>query len=325
MVSPGSAELRSSTGARKGWQAGPVRCQRAFDVIPSNSDRKVPKARNSRMNRNARMFCFLVFTLAVWSGCSSKPSADEAKKAAVALDRIQGKAQVLIEGGGAMDSALNAGSTSSVYIWEGARRYRLFFKTPYEATHGDEYIVEGIYAQRVIDDIGDPEQGKNGYPLLSSCDRVVRMVWSGLAFDAIDLNAQVLRTRVNRYPARPVFLVTRIQRAKSTESGTVSGIEKKDDTAKGKNVPEVSVAADRQRALLIEGPPVQTAPLWDPKGGTVNCRVTIGPDGKIAQLDTGKQLCEIVPWSQYRYHPPVQGGHPVKVSTEVEVRFEPRK
>ena len=275
------------------------------------------------MNRNARMFCFLVFTLAVWSGCSSKPS-DEAKKAAVALDRIQGKAQVLIEGGGAMDAALNAGSTSSVYIWEGTRRYRLFFKRPYEVTHGDEYLVEGINAQRVIDEIGDPEQGKNGYPLLSSCERVVTMVWS-LAFDAIGLNAQVLRTRVNRYPARPVFLVTKLQAAKSTEGGTVSGSGKKDDTAKGKNVPEVSVAADKQRALLIEGPPVQTAPLWDPKGGTVNCRVIIGPDGKIDELDTGKQLCEIVPWSKYLYHPPVQGGHPVKVSTEVEVRFEPRK
>ena len=275
------------------------------------------------MNRNACIFCSLVFALAVWSGCSSKPSADEAKKAAIKLDRIQGKAQVLIEGGGAMDAALNAGSTSSVYIWEGTRRYRLFFKTPYEVTHGDEYIVEGIHAQKVIDDIGDPEQGKNGYPLLSSCKRVVTMVWS-LPLDAIELNAQVLRTRVNRYPARPVFLVTRLQ-AKSTESGTVSGAEKKDDPAKGKNVPEVSVAADKQRTLLIEGAPVQTAPLWDSKGGTVNCKVTIGPDGKIAALDTGKQLCEMVPWSQYRYHPTVRGGHPVKVSTEVEVRFEPRK
>ena len=272
------------------------------------------------MKRNARIVCFLVLSLAVWSGCSSKPSADEAKK--VALDRIQGKAQVLIEGGGAVDSTLNAGSTSSVYIWEGKRRYRLFFKTPFEVTHGNEYVVEGINAQRVIDEIGDPDQGKNGYPLLSSCEHVVRMVWSGLALDVIDLNAQALRTRVNRYPARPVFLVTKIQPAKSTESGTGTGAEKKDE---GKNVPEVTVAADKQRALLIEGPPVQTAPLWDPKGGTVSCKVTIGPDGKIAELDTGKQLCEIVPWSQYRYQPPVKGGHPVKVGTEVEVRFEARK
>ena len=277
------------------------------------------------MNRNARMFCFLVFTLAVWSGCSSKPSADEAKKAAVTLDQIQGKAQVLIESDGAMDAALNAGSTSSVYIWEGTRRYRLFFKTPYEVTHGDEYMVEGIYAQRVIDEIGDPDQGKNGYPLLSSCTHVVKMVWGGMPFDAIDLNAQVLRTKVNRYPARPVFLVTRIQPAKSAEGGTASAAAKKDDAAKEKKVPEVSVAADKQRTLLIEGPPAQTAPLWDPKAGTVNCKVIIGTDGKIAELDTGKQLCEFVPWSQYRYQPPVQGGHPVKVSTEVEVRFEPRK
>jgi hypothetical protein len=53
--------------------------------------------------------------------------------------------------------------------------------------------------------------------------------------------------------------------------------------------------------------------------------VVIGTEGKIADLDTGKQLCESVPWSQFRYQPTVQGGHPVKVSTEVEVRFDPRK
>ena len=275
------------------------------------------------MNRNARILSFLVLTLAVWSGCSSKPSATEGKKAAAALDRIQGKAQVLIEAGVAMDAALNAGSTHSVYLWEGTRRYRLFLRAPYEVVHGDEYIVDGVYAQRVIDEIGDPDEGQNGYPLRSSCERVVKMVWSGLPFDAIDLNAQVLRNKVNRYPARPVFLVTRIQPLKST--GSVSAGSKKDDTEKTKDVPEVSIAADKQRALLIEAPPVQIAPLWEPKGGTVSCKVLIGPDGKIAELQTGKQLCEIVPWPQYRYQPPVRGGHPVKVSTEVEVRFEPRK
>jgi len=277
------------------------------------------------MNRNARVVSFLVLTLAVWSGCSSKPSANEGKKAAAALDRIQGKAQVLIESGGALDAALNAGSTSSVYLWEGTRRYRLFFKTPYEVVHGDEYIVDGVYAQRVIDEIGDPDEGKNGYPLRSSCERVVRMVWSSLPFDAIDLNAQVLHDRVKRYPARPVFLVTRIQPVKSTESGSDSAGSKKDDTEKNKNAPEVSVAADKQRAFLMESPPAQTAPLWEPNAGTTSCKVLIGPDGKIAELQTGKQLCEFVPWSQYRYQPPVRGGHPVKVSTEVEVRFEPRK
>jgi hypothetical protein len=76
---------------------------------------------------------------------------------------------------------------------------------------------------------------------------------------------------------------------------------------------------------LIEGPPVQTAPLWEPAGGTVRCKVVIGPDGKISELESTAQLCESVQWSQFRYKPTVQGGHPVKVKTEVEVRFEPRK
>jgi len=51
----------------------------------------------------------------------------------------------------------------------------------------------------------------------------------------------------------------------------------------------------------------------------------INSKGKISELDTGVQLCEAVPWSQFTYQPPVRGGHPVKVSTEVEVKFEPRK
>ncbi len=269
------------------------------------------------MKRNAYMFCSLVLSLAMWSACSSKPTADTAKK--VVLDRIQGKAQVLIEGGGAVDATLNAGSNSSVYIWEGTRRYRLFFRKPVEVVHGNEYIVEGINAQRVIDEIGDPDQGNNGYPLRSSCDHVVRMVWSGLEMDIIDLDAQALRTRVNRYPARPVFLVTKIQPAPAAEGADA---KKKDAD---KDVQEVEVAADKQKALLIESAPAQTAPLWDNKGGTVKCKVTIGTDGKIFDLDTGKQLCEIVPWTQYRYQPPVKGGHPVRVNTEVEIRFEPRK
>lgn len=274
------------------------------------------------MNHNSRILGFLVFTVGLWSGCSSHPQVDS-RKGAVPLDRIQGKAQVLIEGGGTMDAALNAGSTSSVYIWEGPRRYRLFFKTPYEVTHGDQYLVEGIFAQKMIDEIGDPDEGKGGYPLRSSCERVVRTVWRGMPFDAVDLNAQVLLNRVNRYPARPVFMVTRIQPAKSTEGEGVAAKPKKD--AEEKDVPEVSVPADKQRTLLVESPPVQAAPLWEPNGGTVSCKVIIGSDGKIAELETGKQLCEFVQWSQYRYQPPVRSGHPVKVSTEVEVRFEPRK
>ena len=277
------------------------------------------------MNRSARIFSFLVLTLAALVGCSSQPSGSESKKAETAPDRIQGKAQVLTEvGGGASDAALNAGGPS-VYLWEGAKRYRLFLRTPVEVVHGDEYIAEGVYAQKAIDEIGDPDQGKNGYPLQSSCERVVTTAWHNLPFDAIDAQAAVLRATVKRYPARAVFLVTRIRPVKSAEGGAAAAEPKKDAAVEEKNIPEVSVAADKQRASLIEGPTVQTAPLWEPAGGTVSCKVVIGPEGKISDLETGVQLCEAVPWSQFRYQPPVQGGHPVKVRTEVEMRFEPRK
>src|ERR1019366_1284966 len=164
------------------------------------------------MIRNARIFCFLVLTLAALIGCSSKPSAQDSKKAETALDKIQGKAQVLTESGGASDAALNAGGPS-VYLWVGARRYRLFLRTPVEVVHGDQYVAEGIYAQKAIDEIGDPDQGKNGYPLQTSCERVVRMAWTGLAFDALDADTSLVYARVKRYPARPVFLVTRIRPA----------------------------------------------------------------------------------------------------------------
>jgi hypothetical protein len=275
------------------------------------------------MNRNARIFFFIVLTLAVLGGCSSKPSANESKKAATVLDKIQGKAQVLVEQGGASDAALNAGGPS-LYLWEGANRYRLFLRTATELVHGDEYIAEGVYAQKAIDEIGDPDQGKNGYPLQTSCERVVTMAWTGLPFDALDAQAAVLRARVKRYPARAVFLVTRIRPVTSKEGGSASE-PKKDAAAEEKKIPEVSVAGDKQRALLIQGSPVQTAPLWEPAGGTVACKVVIDPQGKISELESTAQLCETVPWSQFRYQPPVQGGHPVKVRTEVEVRFEPRK
>ncbi len=146
------------------------------------------------------------------------------------------------------------------------------------------------------------------------------MAWSNLAFDVADGQASVLRQIVQRYPARPVFLVTRLL---PVESGAGSEEPKKE--AAEKAIPQVTVAAEKQRALLIDGPAVQPAPLWDPAGGTVRCKVVIDTDGKISELQTGMQLCEAVPWSQFRYQPPVQGGRPVKVLTEVEVRFEPRK
>ena len=276
------------------------------------------------MNRNARIFSFLVLTLAALGGCSSKPPAKESKKAGTAPDRIQGKAQVMEETSGATDAALNAGGPS-VYIREGDHRYRLFLRTAADVVDGNEYVAEGVYAQKAIDDIGDPDQGKNGYPLQSSCERVVRMAWSDLSFDAFDADVSLLCAKVKRYPARPVFLVTRIRPVTSQESSTVSAEPKKDAAVGDNNIPEISVAGDKQRAFLIDGPTVQTAPLWEPAGGTVRCKVDINPEGKISELETGVQLCEAVPWSQFRYQPPVQGGHPVKVKTEVEVRFEPRK
>jgi hypothetical protein len=271
------------------------------------------------MNRSIWIFCFLSLTLALLVGCSSRQQA--AKKAAVPLDRIQGTAQVLVESTGATDAALNAGGPS-VYVWEGARRYRLFLRTPIEVVHGLEYVVEGVYAQKAIDALGDPDQGKNGYPLQSSCNSVVRMAWSDLSFD--DTTSATVRTRVNRYPARPLFLVTKIRLATDADHATAAG-EPKKGGAEEKSIPEIAVAAEKQQALLIEGPTVQPAPLWEPAGGTVRCKVLIGPEGKIAELDTGAQLCESVSWSQFRYQPAAQSGRPVKVKTEVEVRFEPRK
>jgi hypothetical protein len=95
-------------------------------------------------------------------------------------------------------------------------------RTPVEAVHGDQYIAEGVYAQKAIEEIGDPDQGRNGYPLQSSCERVVTMAWGNLPFDAIDAQAAVLRARMKRYPARPVFLVARIAPVTSTESGAAS-------------------------------------------------------------------------------------------------------
>ena len=271
------------------------------------------------MNRNVCCFCLLVIT--GLAGCSSQPAANESKKAATPLDQIHGKAQIVLSESAATDTALNAGGPS-VYLWEGLHRYRLFFKTATPVDGGKEYIAEGVYAQKAIDDIGDPDQGKNGYPLQSSCEEVVRRAWPGLAFDVTDGHVMTLRARVQRYPARPVFLVTRLTPVESKESDT----SKKDDGAeKKKNIPVVSVPAEKQRALLIVGPAVQTAPLWSPAGGTMNCKVLIGADGKISELETGIQLCEAVPWSEFRYQPRLQGGHPVQVNTEVEVRFEPRK
>jgi len=273
------------------------------------------------MISKVRVYCFLALTVAALSGCSSGPPANESKKAAP-LDKIQGKAQIMAGSNGAADAALNAGGPS-LYLWEGTQRYRLFLRTAVELIQGERYIAEGIYAQKAIDEIGDPDLGKNGYPLQESCQKVVTKVWHNLAMDELDADATALRTMVQRYPARPIFLVSRVQLVTSKEGN--GGESKTDAAAEEKNIPEVSVAEDKQKASLIEGPTVQTAPLWQTAGGTVHCKVLIDQAGKVSELETGMQLCESVPWSQFRYQPLVQKGHPVKVRTEVEVRFDARK
>src|SRR5580692_2357131 len=159
------------------------------------------------MIQDRYLFCSLALTLMGLTGCSSEPTA---KQAAPPPDKIQGKALVRLDEATALDAALNAGGPS-VYLVNGLNRYRLFFNKPFQVEAGHEYVVEGVHAQKAIDAIGDPDQGKNGYPLESSCDRVVRMAWPGLAFDVTDSHSTSLRAKVKRYPARPVFLVTKIE------------------------------------------------------------------------------------------------------------------
>jgi hypothetical protein len=270
------------------------------------------------MTRNATVFCFLVIALAGFAGCSSKPTA---KPAAAAPDKIQGKAQVVSSETTQLDASMNAGGPSVYLVVDGLNRYRLFFNKPFQVDPGKEYIAEGVYAQKAIDAMGDPDQGKNGYPLESSSDSAVRTAWPGLAFDVVDSYSNSLRAKIKRFPARPVFLVTSIQPVTAADSAK----EKKDDAAGETEAPTVTVPADKQRALLVEGPTALIAPLWEPTGGTVHCKVVIDEEGKIAELDSGTQLCETVPWPKFRYQPTVKGGHPARVNTEVEVRFDPRK
>ncbi len=264
------------------------------------------------MKRDTYILGLPILTLVCLSGCSSPPPA----KPTATLDKIHGKAQVQQDEISGVDAALNAGGPS-VYLIDGLNRYRLFFNKPFQIEPAQEYVAEGIYAQKAIDAIGDPAQGKSGYPLKSSCDHVVRMAWTNLSLDTADGYSNSLRSKVNRYPARAVFLVTKIEPADDST-------KKKDEPAK-KEAPVVTVTADKQRALLAEGPTTLTAPLWDSAGGSARCKVVIDEDGKIAELDSGSQLCETVPWAQFRYRPTLQGGHAVKVKTEVEVHFDPRK
>jgi hypothetical protein len=258
-----------------------------------------------------------IFALLAWSGCSKGPSQTESATAAIPLDKIQGKAQKLIEQGGATDAALNAGG-ESIYIWVGLHRYRLFLKAPVEIEHGKQYVVEGIHAQKVIDEIGDPQNGKSGYPLVASAERAVKRAWPNLSMDGFESTVSLVRARLKRYPARPLFLVTKIRSASAEEAAAAP-------PEAAKPGPEVVTPADKQRALLLEGATVLPAPLWEPQGGVVTCKLVLGANGQVDELETGKQLCEAVPWSTFRYKPTLKGGKPARVNTEVEIRFEPRK
>ena len=272
------------------------------------------------MYRDAWVSCLLLVAFSAMAGCSG-PSSAELKKPAAPPDKIQGKAKIADWETSANDQALNGGGPT-VYLVDGLRRYRLFFNKAVPVENGKEYVAEGVYAQKAIDAIGDPDMGKNGYPLTSSCEQVVTRAWPGLAFDVTDGDSSILHERVKRYPARAIFLVRRLALAPAKEGAPDTAAAKADTD---EDLPEVTVPAEKERAFLLEGPSVQNAPLWQPEGGTESCKVTIGKDGKISSLDTGAQLCEAVDWSQFRYKPPVRAGHPVNVKTEVAVRFEAKK
>jgi hypothetical protein len=268
------------------------------------------------MNSKLAVLSCLLLALSALTGCSSAPP----KQAAKPPDKIQGKTQVVLTETTQLDASMNAGGPS-VYLIDGLKRYRLFFNKAFPVDAGKEYIAEGVDAQKAIDAIGDPDQGKNGYPLRSSCDTAVRTAWPELSFDVVDSYSTSLCDKVKRFPARRVFLVMSIQPV----AGATASAKPKEDAGEEKEASLVSVPAEKQRALLVAGATVLTAPLWDPMGETVHCKVVIDEAGKIAELDSGSELCESVPWDQFRYQPTVKGGHPVRVDTEVEVRFDPRK
>jgi hypothetical protein len=254
-------------------------------------------------------------------GCSGKPPAAESKNAGPAVETIQGQVRSFVDLTPAGDGDLNSGGPS-LKLWQGKHLYRLFMRRKTEVIADSYYVAEGINAQKAIDEIGDPDQGAKGYPLLAVCERVVKTAWPGMAFDEVDVKAAVLKARVSRYPARTVFLVTKIRLATPAETSAASADAKVD--AEEKALPTVAVPADKQRALLIEGAPPQKAPLWDPKAAPTRCKLVIGPTGKVSDLETGAQLCESVDWTRFSYKPTLQRGKPVNVSTEVEVRFDPR-
>jgi len=208
------------------------------------------------MTHNNYVLSFLILGLAGLAGCSSQPP----KKETAAPDKIHGKAQIVSTETTGLDASMNAGGPS-VYLVDGLSRYRLFFNKPFEVEPGKEYVAEGVYAQKAIDAMGDPDQGKNGYPLDSSCGTVVRTAWPGLALDLADSYANSLRDRVKRFPARPVFLVTKLEPV----SGATEAAKQGNDVATADRGPEVSIPADKQRALLIEAPPSWVRRFGNPR------------------------------------------------------------
>jgi hypothetical protein len=264
------------------------------------------------MNHKPCLHWLLVLTVAGLSGCGGQKTAKDGKQPGPVLHQVKGTLQVVPSSTGA-DAALNAGG-DSLYLRNGVKRYRLFVKAPIDATPGLEYTADGIDAQKAIDEIGDPDHGKKAYPLATSCQRIIRMAWGSQSMDLADGQASVLRAQVNRYPARTIFLVTKLT--------PVADAKKAEEE---KDLPSISVPAEKQSALRTAGPTSQPAPLWAPEGGVAKCKVVIDEKGMISELDTGVQLCEAVQWSAFRYPPPVQGGKPVRVKTEVEVKFEPQK
>jgi len=76
---------------------------------------------------------------------------------------------------------------------------------------------------------------------------------------------------------------------------------------------------------MLEGPTTLTAPLWEPAGRKIQCKVVIDAKGEVSALETGAQLCEAAPWEKFRFKPMMQGARAVKVRTEIELTYEPRK
>src|SRR5579872_4536454 len=108
----------------------------------------IQKARAPTMTRKT-YFCCVVLALAGLAGCSSKPSS-RTSIPKPPPDKIQGKAQILLDESSSSDTALNAGGPSVYLLVDELHRYRLFFHKPFEVQPGAEYAVEGVYAQKAI-------------------------------------------------------------------------------------------------------------------------------------------------------------------------------